>query len=110
MAMANIYRAICKDFNKTLSYPDVREIVTIEILLFLAKYGNYEETNRKIAVPHMFDSSAQLILKRLLMKKQEFYPYMKDEEYVALIGLDQINVAFPINMIIHSMIKEGYKN
>ena len=109
MAMANIYREICKNINKTLSYPDVREIVTIEILLFLAKYGKYEETNRKIAVPHMFDSSAQLILKRLLMKKQEFHPYMPDEEYIALIGLDQINVAFPINMIIHSMIKEGYK-
>ena len=43
------------------------------------------------------------------MKKQEFYPYMSIEEYVALVGLDQINTAFPINMIIHSMIKEGYK-
>ena len=57
----------------------------------------------------MFDSSAQLILKRLLMKKQEFYPYMSIEEYVALVGLDQINTAFPINMLIRVMIKEGYK-
>lgn len=109
MSLDSIYRSLCKDINKTLNYPDVREIVTIEILLFLARYGKYEETKRKIVVPHMFDSAAQLILKRLLMKKQETYPYMSDEEYIALVGLEQINIAFPVNMIIHSMIKEGFK-
>ena len=109
MAMTNLYRALRRDINKTLYYPDIREIVTIEILLFLARYGNYKEIKSKIVVPHMFDSAAQLILKRILMKKQEFYPYMPDEEYIALVGLEQINIAFPVNMIIHSMIKEGYK-
>ena len=34
MAMANIYRAICKDINEALYYPDIREIVTMKYYFF----------------------------------------------------------------------------